>query len=233
MTGVFIRSKNGLLGLVPAHPLDVKGKEPINLAKGVFPVAGGGVSQQALTGSGATAGSWKVMKAPPREALANTAVATSAAPARVSRTIVGTGNGARVVTLGREGSIVYDAREHRFVNGAAAAQSGPAANAAKTNVADVAAKSAPASERAGQVAVPGRASTGAGSNMRIPVNSARNAAPPSRAMAPPPARASTGGVGSGWGGAASRGSAGASAGRSAPSASAGAAHPSSGGGRPH
>ncbi len=237
VTGVFIRSKNGLLGLVPAHPLDVKGKEPINLAKGVFPVAGGGVSQQALTGSGATAEKWKAMKAPPREALANTAVATSAAPARVSRTIVGTGNSARVVTVGRDGSIVYDAREHRFVNGAAqvsaTAQSGPAANAAKTNVADVAAKSGPAGERAGQVAVPGRASAGAASSMRIPVNSARNVAPPSRAMAPPPARASSGGSGAGWGGAASRGSAGGSAARSAPAASAGAAHPSSGGGRPH
>jgi hypothetical protein len=184
------------------------------------------------------------MKAPPRESLTDTAVAASAAPARVSRMIVGTGNSARVVTVGRDGSIVYDAREHRFVNGAGApqvnatAQSGSAANAAKT---DVAAKSAPAGERAGQVAVPGRASAGAASNMRIPVTSARSVAPPSRAtapppsraMAPPPARASSGGAGAGWGGAASRGSAGASAPRSAPAASAGAAHPSSGGGRPH
>jgi hypothetical protein len=230
VTGVFIRSKNGLLGLVPAHPLDVKGKTPINLAKGVFPVARGGVSQQALTGSGATGESWKVMKAPPRESLTDTAVAASAAPTRVSRTIVGTGNSARVVTVGRDGSIVYDAREHRFVNGAGAPQSAPATD---TQRADVAAKSAPAGERAGQVAVPGRASAGAASNMRIPVTSARSVAPPARATAPPPARASSGGAGAGWGGAASRGSAGASAPRSAPAASAGAAHPSSGGGRPH
>jgi hypothetical protein len=230
VTGVFIRSKNGLLGLVPAHPLDAKGKTPINLAKGVFPVAGGGVSQQALTGSGATAESWKVMKAPPRESLTNTAVAASAAPARVSRTIVGAGNNARVVTLGRDGSIAYDAREHRFVNGAGVPQSGSATSAGKTDVA----KSAPAGERAGQVGVPGRASAGAASNMRIPVNNARSVAPPSRAMAPPPARASSGGSRGGWGGASSsRGSAGASAPHSAPSASAGAAHPSAGGGRPH
>src|SRR4029077_14048801 len=33
VTGVFIRSKTGLLGLVPVHSLDVRGKEPINLAK--------------------------------------------------------------------------------------------------------------------------------------------------------------------------------------------------------
>jgi hypothetical protein len=234
ITGVFIRSKNGLLGLVPVHPLDVKGKEPINLAKGVFPVAGGGVSQQALTGSGATAESWKVMKAPPREALTNSAVAASTAPARVSRTIVGAGNSARVVTVGRDGAIVYDAREHRFVNGAVAPQSASATSAAKTDVA--AAKSAPVGERVGQVGVPGRAAAGAAaSNMRIPVSSARSVAPPSRAMAPPPARASSAGAGSGWGGAASHGagSSAASAPHSGASASAGAAHPSSGGGRPH
>src|SRR6266404_2807574 len=188
VTGVFIRSKNGLLGLVPAHPLDAKGKTPINLAKGVFPVAGGGVSQQALTGSGATAGSWKVMKAPPREALANTAVATSAAPARVSRTIVGGGNSARVVTLGRDSSIAYDAREHRFVNGAAAPANASATSAEKSDVA----KSTLAGEHARQVTVvQGRTSAPAASNMRVPAASARMAAPPSRAMTPPPARAST------------------------------------------
>jgi hypothetical protein len=232
VTGVFIRSKNGLLGLVPVHPLDVKGKEPINLAKGVFPVAGGGVSQQALTGAGATAERWKVMKAPPREALTNTAVAASAAPARVSRTIVGAGNGARVVTLGRDGAIVYDAREHRFVNGAAAPQSVSATSAAKTDVAT--AKSAGVGERVGQVGVPGRAGAATASNTRMPVTNGRTVAPPSRTMAPPPARASSGGAGSGWGGAASRGS-GSSAGsapRSGASASAGASHPSAGG-RPH
>jgi Family of unknown function (DUF6600)/FecR protein len=232
VTGVFIRSKNGLLGLVPVHPLDVKGKEPINLAKGVFPVAGGGVSQQALTGAGATAESWKVMKAPPREALTNTAVAASTAPARVSRTIVGAGNGARVVTLGRDGAIVYDAREHRFVNGTAAPQSASAASTAKIDVA--AAKNAVVGERVGQVGVPGRAGAATASNTRMPVPNGRAVAPPSRAMAPPPARASSGGAGSGWGGAASRGS-GSSAGsapRSGASASAGASHPSAGG-RPH
>src|SRR5258708_40058430 len=85
VTGVFIRSKTGLLGLVPVHPLDVRGKEPINLAKGVFPVAGGAVSPQATAGATAAGESWKGMKAPPRESLTNTAVATSAAPGSVSR----------------------------------------------------------------------------------------------------------------------------------------------------
>jgi hypothetical protein len=233
VTGVFIRSKTGLLGLVPVHPLDVRGKEPINLAKGVFPVAGGAVSQRAMAGATAAGESWKVMKAPPRESLTNTAVAASAAPARVSRTIVGGGGNARVVTLDRNSSIAYDAREHRFVNGAAVAQTAAAKSAEKTD----ATREALTGERAGQ----GRAGASAAAsvrvpaaNVRVPAASMRAAAPPPRAMAPPPARASTGSYSGGWSqGGASRGSASASAAHSAPAA--GASHPSSAGssGRPH
>jgi FecR protein len=227
VTGVFIRSKTGLLGLVPAHPLDVRGKAPINLAKGVFPVEGGGVSQQALTGAGASAGagqSWKVMKAPPRESLTNTAVAASTAPMHVSRTIVTGSSGARVVTLDRNSSITYDAREHRFVNEASAPQGASVKSAEKTEV-----KDAPAAERAGQ----GRVQAGAAANVRVPAANVRVAAPPSRAMAPPPARASSGmrgpSGGGGWGqGGSSRGSAASSAAHSA-----GASHPASSGGHPH
>src|ERR1700730_15564772 len=239
VTGVFIRSKTGVLGLVPVHPLDVKGKEPINLSKGVFAVSSGAVAAQASTGGGE---SWKVMKAPPRESLTNTAVVASAAPARVSRTIIGGGSNARVVTMDRNSSIAFDAREHRFVNGAAAPQS---ASSSATGAVKAEGVKDAGGERAGQAVVPGRASAGAATNVRIPVNNARNAAPPSRAMAPPPARASTGMTGSpgtarssgggGWNqgasGGSSRGSAAPSAGRSAPSA--GASHPSSSGGRPH
>jgi len=226
VTGVFIRSKTGLLGLVPVHPLDVRGKQPINLAKGVFPVAGGAVSQQAMASATAAGESWKVMKAPPRESLTNTAVAASAAPARVSRTIVGGGGNARVVTLDRNSSIAYDAREHRFVNGAAVAQTAAAKSAEKTD----ATREALTGERAGQ----GRAGASAAASVRVPAASMRAAAPPPRAMAPPPARASTGPSSGGWSqGASSRGSASASAAHSAPAA--GASHPSSAGssGRPH
>jgi hypothetical protein len=233
VTGVFIRSKNGLLGVVPVHPLDAKGKQPINLAKGVFPVAGGAVSQQAVAGAGQN---WKVMKAPPRESLTNSAVVASAAPARVSRTIVGGGSAARVVTLDRNSSIAYDAREHRFVNGAVAAQSAPATakDAAKVETTREA-----SSAGAGRAVVQGRATSGAASNMRVPENNARSAAPPSRAMAPPramtppPARGSSGG---GWsqGGASQGGGRGSTAGSPAHSApSAGASHPAASGGHPH
>ena len=227
VTGVFVRSKTGLLGLVPVHPLDVRGKEPINLAKGVFPVASGAVSQQAMASASAAGESWKVMKAPPRESLTNTAVAASAAPARVSRTIVGGGSNARVVTLDRNSSIAYDAREHRFVNGASVAQAAAAKSAEKTD----ATREALAAERAGQR----RVEASAAANMRVPAANVRAATPPARAMAPPPppARAWTGMRGSspsgggGWSqGGASRGSA------SAPAASASHAT-SSASGRPH
>jgi len=215
------------------HPLDAKGKQPINLAKGVFPVAGGAVSQQAVAGAGQN---WKVMKAPPRESLTNSAVVASAAPARVSRTIVGGGSAARVVTLDRNSSIAYDAREHRFVNGAVAAQSAPATakDAAKVETMREA-----SSAGAGRAVVQGRATSGAASNMRLPENNARSAAPPARTMAPPramtppPARGSSGG---GWsqGGASQGGGRGSTAGSPAHSApSAGASHPAASGGHPH
>jgi hypothetical protein len=227
VTGVFIRSKTGLIGLVPVHPLDVRGKEPINLAKGVFPVAGGAVSQQTMASATAAGASWKVMKALPRESLTNTAVATSVAPARVTRTIVGGGSNARVVTLDRASSIVYDAREHRFVNGASVTQTADAKSAGKTD----ATREALTSQRAAQ----GRAEASAVASVRVPAANVRAAAPPSRVMAPPPARASAGSYGGGWSqGASSRGSASASsASHSAPAASASHASSAGSSGHPH
>jgi hypothetical protein len=238
VTGVFIRSKTGLLGVVPVHPLDVKGKAPINMTTGVFPVKGGAVAAQTLAGAGER---WKVMKAPPRESLTNTAAAASAAPTRVSRTIVGGGRGARVVTLDRGSSIAYDAREHRFVNGSPAPQTALGKSAEKAGTT----KEAAVSERAGQSVVQGRAEARTAANVRVPAASARAVAPPARAtpppapptrtMTPPPARTSSGMggySGGGWNpGGASRGSAGSSAPHSAPSA--GASRPSASGGRPH
>jgi hypothetical protein len=208
VTGVFIRSKTGLLGLVPAHPLDVRGKAPINLAKGVFPVAGGAVSQQALGSGTSTGQNWKVMKAPPRESLTNTAVVASTAPARVSRTIIADGGSARVVTLDRNSSTAYDAHTGAY--------QGQGRADAKTNA---------------NVRVPA-------ANVRTPAANVRGAAPPPRAIAPPPAarastatRGSASGAGGGWNqGGSSRGSTATSAPRSSPSA--GASHPSSSGGRP-
>jgi hypothetical protein len=224
VTGVFVKSKNGLLGVVPVHPLDVKGKAPLNLTKAIFPVTGGTVSTQAF--AGASAGeSWKAIKTAPRESLTNTAVAVSAAPERVSRTIIGGRSTARVVTLDRNSSIAYDPREHRFVNAAASAQSASVKNDERT---------AGAKEVLSERMVQERAEGHAAPSPRIPAASVRTVVPPTRAITPPPARASSGSYGGGWmGRSASRGSsAGASMSRSS-APSAGASHPSSGAGHPH
>lgn len=113
VTGVFVRSKTGLLGLVPAHPLDVHGKTPINVTRGVFPVTGGTVSHQIAAN---TAPSWKVMKAPPRNALVSNVSVATAAPARVSRTIMAASSSSRGAIADRNSSITYDPHERRFVN---------------------------------------------------------------------------------------------------------------------
>ena len=235
VTGVFVRSKTGLLGLVPAHPLDVRGKEPINLAKGMFPVAGGAVAQQSSASGGE---SWKVMKAPPRQSLTNTAVAAAVPPTRVSRTIVGGGSNARVVTLDRNSPITYDAHEHRFVNGTATAQTGSAKSGEKID----GTKEVLAGERA---AGQGRAAASPATNVRVPAANVRAVAPPSRAvaapsraMAPPPRPSASASAGGGWSqGGSSRGSSAAASGAGAGShsgPSAGASHSSSsGGGHPH
>jgi hypothetical protein len=111
VTAVWVHS-GGTLGLVPAHPLDARGKTPINLAQGVLPVGGRGVSTGA---TGITGTSWKVLKQPPREALTSN-VAVSAPPARLSRTVLAGNTASRVVTFSKDSSIAYDPRDHRFVN---------------------------------------------------------------------------------------------------------------------
>src|SRR5258708_2888899 len=168
VTGVFVRSKTGLLGLVPVHPLDARGKEPINLAKGIFPVTAGAVSSRVAVN---TRESWKAMKAPPRDALTVSAVSASAAPTRVSRTVLAGNAGTRVVTLDRGSSIAFDAREHKFVN----ASNAPAA-------------SAKSSERAG-TELTGVA--GGEAAARVGGSAAQNAAGARGPRAPPAAPAPT------------------------------------------
>jgi len=115
VTGRFVRSKTGLLGVVPLHPLDAKGKSPVNLAKGVMPVKGG------VAGSSISAGKaneWKVVKNPPREAFGDAPVRVSAPPVHPARTFVAAKTEERVgsVSAGSGSTITYDPREHRFVN---------------------------------------------------------------------------------------------------------------------
>ena len=229
VTGVFLRSKTGLLGLVPVHPLDVRGKEPINLTKGIFPVNAGTVSSNATA---ATNANWKTLKTPPRDALAASAVSASAAPTRVSRTVLQGSAGARVVTLDRNSSIAYDPREHRFVNTAneppAVGKIGDKAGAQQS--------ARTGSEPAARVGVVAGQNTSSARVVGVP-SAGRAASAPPRAMTPPPAprssafggtgRSETSGRGGGWSSRAS----GASASHSSPAA---ASRPSSsGGGRPH
>src|SRR5262249_53236408 len=112
VTAVFVRSK-GNVGIVPMHPLDGKGKTPLNLEHGVFNPGGSkNLNEHVMAGSGQK---WETLKSAPKDALAGS-LAPSAPPARVSRTVLEGASGTRVVSTSRDSSILYDPKEHRFVN---------------------------------------------------------------------------------------------------------------------
>jgi hypothetical protein len=223
VTGVFVR-KNGSLGIVPMHPLDEKGKTPLNLEHGVFsPVLAKGVSEPI---AGAEQGQkWQTLKSAPREALTNN-LAAAPAPTRVSRTVVEGNSGARVVSFSKDSSIVYDPREHRFVNANASPNSSSSLNAREVH-----------SENGLNGAGTG-VNAGKGSPRTEVPSTARAATPPTapRNTVPPPAPRYSGGERGGSIGGSSRSGAtysnGGSSARSSPSpSSSGSSHPS--GGRPH
>lgn len=227
-TAVFVR-QNGKVGVVPMHPLDKGGKTPLNIEHGVF--AAESTRNGALPALSATGGQkWETLKSAPREALSSGLPPTTT-PARTSRTIVEGSSGTRIVSLNRDSSIAYDAREHRFVN----------ANAAPPAIRDaavVSGKNVPGELRNEHiVAGPRGGNPPTGATTRVPsvATSARVTAPPSRSIPAPPAPRTSGGGYSG-GGSMSAGGGGSSRGSSAPSAAAPhASAPSSGGGggRPH
>ena len=70
-------------------------------------------------------------ESPARCDLTATTLAATTQPTRVSRTILSGNSGSRPVTLSRDSSIVYDASQHRFVNGNASTK--VAANEAKSS----------------------------------------------------------------------------------------------------
>ncbi len=119
-TAVFVR-QNGTVGIVPMHPLDAKGKPPLNLEHGVFSVAGTHVGEEIAAPQREQ--KWETLKSAPREALNSSVVATKP-PARVSKTVIEGQSGVRVVSLNQDSSIAYDPREHRFVNSESAASAG-------------------------------------------------------------------------------------------------------------
>jgi FecR protein len=235
VTGTWLHSRSGPVGIVPVHPLDVRGKTPINLSKGIFPVSGGTISSLTPVAAGQE---WKVAKSVPGNTLSSN-LATTTAPQRVSRTLVGGNLGAHVITMYRNSSIAYDAREHRFVNTNSAPQTERAQNSVVATE---------PTGRTGIAAVPtGASATGATAatvvpNARVATPSApmRTTVPASRAMTPPAAPRGTETGRSGWSGgsgnfpssrSSSSSATSTAAPHSAPAASSSAG--SSSGGRPH
>ena len=230
-TAVFVR-QNGKLGVVPMHPLDKNGKTPLNLEHGVFSTEPArNLTVPVLSAAGGQ--KWETVKSPTHEALTGGLMATTA-PVRTSRTTLEGPSGARIVSLSRNSSIVYDAHEHRFVN----TNSAPSSAAAPTGA--IPEKNAPGGTRNDPLVAGPRNSPPPGTSTRVPVTptAARSTAPPSRAAQPPPpaARTSSGGGGYRGGGSASAGG-GSSRASSAPSAPAphvsAPSSSSGGGGRPH
>lgn len=214
-TAVFVRNNN-TVGIVPMHPLDAKGKPPLNLEHGVLsPTDRNGRAISSEPGE-----KWQTLKSAPKDTFSN-ALAPAAPPARVARTVVESASGARVVSVSKGSSIAYDPKEHRFVNSNSPAS---ASSAVERDKLEQQAQAATAN-REGRNNVP-----------RIPSSTARNTAvPPSRNIVPPPVprysgggeRSSVGSSGGAWGG----GSRSSGAGGSTHSAPAPAPHVS--GGRPH
>src|SRR5215813_6004892 len=114
VTGVWMRASNGTTGIVPSHPMDVRGKTPLNLSQGLFAVTTRGVTGQVTPQSDAR---WKVENKPGRYVIQNQ-LAMASAPTRVSRSMVAsTGGASGGGAAGAPGStIVFDRNEGRFVN---------------------------------------------------------------------------------------------------------------------
>jgi hypothetical protein len=114
VTGVWMRSGTGNTAIVPSHPLDVKGKPPLNQSEGMFAVTSRGVSGRMPVENSER---WKVENKPARDVMQNQ-LAQASAPARVTRTMASAGvTGSQRVSGGnRDSAIVYDRTERRFVN---------------------------------------------------------------------------------------------------------------------
>ena len=222
VTAVFVHNK-GNLGFVPMHPLDAKGKTPLNLEHGILST---GASSAIAFVPGEK---WETLKSAPKEAFSNTLTRT-APPERVSRTVLQSSGGARVVSTSKDSSIAYDPKEHRFVN-----SNNSSAGVSGEKVARGESEKIPAAGSANHDGNSTAAATAR--NVTPPRNSApRNSAPPPVPRYSGGGERSSigGGSGGGWGGARSSGtSSGGGSMHSSPApASAPASHASSGG-RPH
>ncbi len=220
-TAVFVR-QNGQLGVVPMNPLDKEGRTPLNLEHGVFSVNPAKNAMEPVL-SAAVGQKWETVKSAQRDALSGGLVATTA-PARTSRTLVEGSAGTRIVSLSRDSSIMYDPREHRFVN----------SNAAPSTLREgeaLAEKNGDGGTRSDRIAQ--NPSTAAANRPPATSVSSRTVAPPSRSIPPPPAPRSSssgGGFSAFSGGSASSHT---SSAASSPASRASAPSSGGGGGRPH
>jgi len=170
VTAVWVHSGT-TTGLVPLHPADTHGKTPINLGQGVYTLRGTAI---AATATPATEEKWSAMRQPSRQALAATALATTTAPTRVSRTILSGNSGSRAVTVSRDSSIIYDASQHRFVNGKEPAR--VTEEVAKPEIATPTAKNESKTAAATTGEIPGKPHVVFPSRVSIPARS--NVTPP-------------------------------------------------------
>ena len=249
VTAVWVRN-GGTLGIVPLHPGDKPGKTAQNLNQGIFPVQNSQIAHSTLA---AGTEKWSVQKKGPTEAISSN-LAASAPPSRVSRTIVAGASGSRVVTLGRDASISYDPREHRYVNSGISSPSSTAttnSNEVRTEAKHTSGTQAASGLNNGAVvqgatssrmpARPGVPGPGSSAVPQAPATaSARAGAPPRAPAVPAPARSggfSSGAGGSFHSGGGSWGGGSRSGGGSAGSSAGSSGHPSSsgggGGGHPH
>ena len=244
VTGVWMRSAGGAVGIVPSHPLDVKGKTPLNLSAGLFAVTPRGVTNTLTPES---TDRWKVEKNPARTVMQNQ-LAEATAPARVARTMASGGTASTRITTGAGNSaIVYDRTERRFVN---------AENPQRATQGTPGVRVSPEQSRSGSATsqIPAVSNRGSGrEGQREDVPSARSVVTPRAAVPPPsvPRSVTTervfnengGGGGSSRGGSGSASSASsravspsssaAAASGSSARASSGSTSSSGGGGRPH
>ena len=230
VTAVFVHNK-GNIGFVPMHPLDEKGKTPLNLGHGILSTTPSSDLSSRQVMAFAPGDKWETLKSAPKEAFSN-ALAPTAPPARVSRNVLESSGGVRVVSTRRDSSIAYDPKEHRFVN-----SNNASSGASSEKVARGEGEKVPASGAANRDGGATVASAAPARNITPPRNvaSPRNGVPPPVPRYSGGERSSVGGGSAGsWGGSHSSGggsSAGGGSMHSAP-APAPAAHASSGG-HPH
>ncbi|MBS1839663.1 MAG: FecR domain-containing protein [Acidobacteria bacterium] len=112
VTGTWVKS-GGSVGLVPTHPLDERGKSPINLQQGVFPISQRGVLDPVQASA---AENWKNLHKGPARGSLPTETANTSAPSRVVRMMSAGGSATGVTARNQETGITFDPAEHRFVN---------------------------------------------------------------------------------------------------------------------